>query len=239
MNLRNPLYPIKQGVKRVLRAGFRRAMPRVLDLAWRTGVSDFRFPGGLLKTTGRHYLDQFIRECRPDIRGRIMEFGLPYYQSIADPKLVSSYETFDIDPTLKTDHVGDIQDCPHMPDGAFDCIVCTQVLEHVANPFKAAGELKRMLAPGGTLLLTVPASYPYHAVPHDYWRYTPDSLRMLFGDAGDVEVRTYGNRVVVVAAYWKWSAGDVPRHVLDQRDPDYPTIIALRLRKAEALSKAA
>lgn len=38
----------------------------------------------------------------------------------------------------------------------FDYIVCSEVIEHTPDPFKAIEELYRILKPGGTLALTVP-----------------------------------------------------------------------------------
>jgi SAM-dependent methyltransferase len=39
-------------------------------------------------------------------------------------------------------------------DGAFDLVLCTQVLEHVVDPPTVLRELTRVLEPGGTLLLS-------------------------------------------------------------------------------------
>lgn len=42
-------------------------------------------------------------------------------------------------------------------DGGFDLVAATDVLEHVAEERRALDELRRVAAPGGALLLTVPA----------------------------------------------------------------------------------
>lgn len=42
------------------------------------------------------------------------------------------------------------------PDRSFDCVGCFEVLEHIPDHRPALRELFRCLAPGGTLLLTVP-----------------------------------------------------------------------------------
>lgn len=46
------------------------------------------------------------------------------------------------------------------PDGAFDLIICVEVLEHVADAGLATRELGRLLAPGGILVLTTPCANP-------------------------------------------------------------------------------
>lgn len=67
---------------------------------------------------------------------------------------------------------------------SFDTIVCFQVLEHVTNPRQVIEECARVTRPGGTLILTAPFIYPFHASPHDYYRYTASGLRYLVERAG-------------------------------------------------------
>lgn len=43
-----------------------------------------------------------------------------------------------------------------LPPGSFDCIVCTEVLEHTAAPEEILAEIGRLLAPGGRAVITVP-----------------------------------------------------------------------------------
>ena len=69
---------------------------------------------------------------------------------------------------------GDGQRLP-FPDGAFDRIIASEVLEHLPHDDTALAELHRVLRPGGTIAVTVPAwlaetvcwklSSEYHA-PH-------------------------------------------------------------------------
>jgi ubiquinone/menaquinone biosynthesis C-methylase UbiE len=74
-------------------------------------------------------------------------------------------------------------------DGQVDAIICTGVLEHVADPVAAVAQFYRVLRPGGAVLCTVPFLQAYHEDPADYRRYTPTGLRQLFAEFSSVQVR--------------------------------------------------
>jgi len=65
-------------------------------------------------------------------------------------------------------------------DGVADVVVCTETLEHLSQPWVFAGEVTRLLKPGGKLLLTTPQMARLHQIPHDFFRYTPFGLESLF-----------------------------------------------------------
>lgn len=65
------------------------------------------------------------------------------------------------------DIVSDIAAIP-VADGSFDAVLCTEVLEHVADPVRVLGELARVLRPGGKLVLTAPFASYTHIAPHFY-----------------------------------------------------------------------
>jgi SAM-dependent methyltransferase len=66
------------------------------------------------------------------------------------------------------------------PDGAFDRVICSEVLEHIPDDLAAMRELARVLRPGGTMAITVPRFGPelinwalsdeYHNVPGGHIR---------------------------------------------------------------------
>jgi SAM-dependent methyltransferase len=66
------------------------------------------------------------------------------------------------------------------PDGAFDRVICSEVLEHIPDDLSAMRELARVLRPGGTMAITVPRFGPelvnwalsdeYHNVPGGHIR---------------------------------------------------------------------
>jgi SAM-dependent methyltransferase len=88
--------------------------------------------------------------------------------------------TLDIEPGA--DYCADIckDNSKLIPDSCFDLIVCTEVLEHVANPFAAVAEINRMLRPGGQAYVTTPFNFRIHGPLPDNWRFTIHGLKQLF-----------------------------------------------------------
>jgi ubiquinone/menaquinone biosynthesis C-methylase UbiE len=84
----------------------------------------------------------------------------------------------------KIDYVCDIVNIP-VPDRFFDIVLCTEVLEHVPRPIEALQELSRVLAPGGTLLLTAPLASGLHQQPfHFYGGYSPNFYEKFMHEFG-------------------------------------------------------
>lgn len=84
---------------------------------------------------------------------------------------------------------GDICRPTHFPSGYFDLILSKMALEHFYDPFSAADEITRLLAPGGTLLLVTVWSWRYHTAPgvEDYFRFSVPGLRQLFPRLEEIE----------------------------------------------------
>ena len=90
---------------------------------------------------------------------------------------------------------GSATDLP-FADGAFDVVAAFDVVEHCEDESRAVAELARVLAPGGRMLLSVPA-YQWAWSDHDvnaghYRRYTRTRLRAVVAKAGlTVDRSTY------------------------------------------------
>lgn len=97
--------------------------------------------------------------------------------------------TLDVDPKRKPDVVADIVEMP-FADRTFAAIICSEVFEHLPDPAAAVKELRRVLKPGGRLILTTRFAFPIHDAPDDFLRYTPFMLRRLF-DGWDIENLEY------------------------------------------------
>lgn len=93
--------------------------------------------------------------------------------------------------------VADARDLP-WGDGAFDLVTAFEILEHVDEDDRAAAEIVRVLRPGGTALITVPADMRLWSA-HDeeaghFRRYTRAGLTGLVEASG-----------LVVDRVWSWN----------------------------------
>lgn len=69
-------------------------------------------------------------------------------------------------------------------DEYFDCVICTEVLEHCRDPRAVVRELHRTLRPGGYAFVTTPFLVHLHEMPFDFYRFTPSALTDLTQSAG-------------------------------------------------------
>jgi len=60
-----------------------------------------------------------------------------------------------------------------LPNSSVDCILCTEVVEHVPEIDKVFSEFARILKPNGYIILTCPFLYFLHEEPYDFQRPTP------------------------------------------------------------------
>lgn len=61
-------------------------------------------------------------------------------------------------------------------DNSFDIVLSTQVLEHIAKPKLYLKEARRLLKPGGRLILSTHGIFAEHGCPFDFHRWTADGL---------------------------------------------------------------
>jgi SAM-dependent methyltransferase len=88
---------------------------------------------------------------------------------------------------------------------SFDLAVCLDVIEHLEDDLGALRELRRVVAPGGSLLVTVPAYQwlwsGHDEINHHHRRYTRSSLQRIAEEAGWEQVRTtYFNSLLLPVA---------------------------------------
>ena len=106
---------------------------------------------------------------------------------------------------LGTVRQGDIRRLPFEPE-SFDLVLATDVLEHVDEDAAAAAEIRRVLAPGGHALVTVPAFASLWGLQdvqsHHKRRYRRPEFRRVLLEAG-FEIRTlYYFNYLLFPAIW-------------------------------------
>lgn len=107
----------------------------------------------------------------------------------------------------------------------FDIVICDQVLEHVIDPIRAVATLRQLMRPSGHLLVGTPFLVRLHYYGGDYWRFTPDGLKVLleFGGLRPLWLRSWGNRSAVIGNLYKWKAHR-PWHNM-RNEPMLPVVI--------------
>lgn len=78
-------------------------------------------------------------------------------------------------------------------DGSFDTLFSCSVLEHTPEPWHALSEMWRVLAPGGTAIVSVPFLFYLHGEPHDYYRFTRYGIAHLVRNTGFQVVEMVSN----------------------------------------------
>lgn len=161
------------------------------------------YPGSLFILSV--YIDLYVATVRQYAQGKLLDLGagmVPFYGVYKDK--VTENICIDWGNSLHTnphlDVVADLNQPFPLPDNTFDSILCTDVLEHIADPFAFMQETARVLKPGGNLMLMVPFFYWLHETPHDYYRYTEFALRKMCVDnhLEVVELKAYGGYLDVL-----------------------------------------
>ncbi len=131
-----------------------------------------------------HLIERSIAALAPRLSGTMIDVGCgqqPYRRYFGHlPKIVAcdfDAARGDVDFACPADRIP-------VPDGSFDAVLCTEVLEHVPDPLAVWREFHRVLRPGGAVLLTTPLYWPPHEEPFDFYRYPRCGLLHLARSAG-------------------------------------------------------
>jgi 2-polyprenyl-3-methyl-5-hydroxy-6-metoxy-1,4-benzoquinol methylase len=87
-------------------------------------------------------------------------------------------------PNPHLDLVQDLNSPLELTSNRYQTVILSDVLEHIRRPQELMGEIARVLAPGGVLLMNTPFLYWLHEQPHDYYRYTTYALADFVAAAG-------------------------------------------------------
>ena len=201
------------------------------SLALGLAVNRFDFPANQWPppTPAREYIDEFLTMYQGNVRGRCVEFAPSVYRTkFAGNPAITSYDVWNVAPGEGVTVVGDLQNAPHLPDACFDTIICTHVMCCIGRPWLAVEEIHRLLSPGGVVLCTNPVVLQKYAPdPKDYWRFTRDSMEMLFSSFRKVSVHSFGNAATVAASPFFLMSYHFPKSILKRHDEFCPSVVAV------------
>lgn len=161
----------------------------------------------------RRVLERVVSDLRLPARARILDAGCGSGRNMVEFARHGEVTGIELSPTslglARERGAGEVVEGSvlEMPfeAGAFELAASLDVIEHLEDDLQALRELRRVVAPGGSLLITVPAYQwlwsGHDEINHHHRRYTRRSLQSVGEQAGWQQVRTtYFNSLLLPAA---------------------------------------
>jgi GT2 family glycosyltransferase/SAM-dependent methyltransferase len=186
----------------------------------------------------RYYIERFLERNADSITGDILEVKDPGYASAFGSRIRSLAVVDVAEHNPEATLVADLSQPDALPEDRYDCFLLTQTIHIIYEVDEVVRNAHRALAPGGVLLATLPcvSRVDYESgLGSDFWRFTPASARRLFEQSfgeGNVEVEAYGNVLACTAFLQGVAANELSLAELDQHDPYFPLLVAVRAVKA-------
>ncbi|QNE30619.1 class I SAM-dependent methyltransferase [Sphingomonas sp. NBWT7] len=141
--------------------------------------------------------DYLTREGRLPAKARILEIGCGTGHNLPMLAAFGEVDAIEIDPAARGiagrrlgKPVGDspLPSLPGVPDAHYDLIAVLDVVEHIEDDVAALAAMRARLAPGGKILITVPAHQwmwsAHDVVNHHHRRYSKSTLVKAIEAAG-------------------------------------------------------
>lgn len=137
---------------------------------------------------GNETAEKFLAHCRKLEKPRVLELGTKRMYENRKTKHdewiphAKEFLGFDIQNGIDVDIVGDVHRLSKIVgEEQFDVVISCSSFEHFKYPHLAAHEILKTLKIGGVLFIQTHQSYPLHAAPNDYFRFSREALQSLFG----------------------------------------------------------
>jgi SAM-dependent methyltransferase len=184
----------------------------------------------------RYYIERFLERERSAIRGRVLEILNADY-TLRFGEAVEKSDVLDIDPqNSAATIVADLAAADVIPTGSFDCFILTQTLQYVYDVRAAVEHVHRVLAPGGTVLCTLPSvsRIARNSLGTEYWRFTAASARSLFAapfGEESVRVESHGSVLTSIAFLAGMATEELSQRELEATDPFFPLLLTVSARR--------
>jgi SAM-dependent methyltransferase len=182
----------------------------------------------------RYWIEDFLEKNKELVRGKCLEVTDDAYTVRFGGAKVEQADVLDIDPSnRKATIIGDLRNLRGViQDDTYDCIILTHVLGLIDNVGDAVSECQRILKPGGVLLVTSACISPTYDLTSNYWRFTPQGAKYLFGMFfTDPEVVSYGNALTGQCFWVGMSQEDLTLEQLEYNDPKFPCVVGIKAAK--------
>lgn len=185
----------------------------------------------------RVYIERFLESQSDMIRGIVMEIADSNYTKMFGSDVEQSL-VLHLNGWGKGVIRGDLETGEGIPENSVDCFICTQTIQFIYDVHSAVRNIYRSLKPGGVALVTAHclgqiSLYDYHNWG-EYWRFTDQSMRKLFGEVfadHNIIVQLWGNVKTAAAYLYGLCAEDLEEEDFALQDGQYPVIVTAAVRK--------
>jgi hypothetical protein len=225
----------------------RRFLPLGVRQWWRRGervaMGDLRSlepPGRLMgfdrgRPVCRWYIERFLDANAVKVRGTVLEVAdAEYTKRYGGARVTTSEVLHAVAGNANATIVGDLATGEGIPQGRYDTVILTQVLQCVFDVQAAVRTVHGALKQDGTALVTLPAIAPISRYDAErwgeYWHFTEQSAKKLFEPwfgVSNVIVQAFGNHVVAHAYLAGMAAEELRPDELAAFDPDYPVVVTV------------
>lgn len=158
------------------------------DLLLRLAVQTATIGVGPEHPDGNAVLDRFFARVAAMKAPRVLELGTARVDAAIATRRdawvphAAEYLGSDLRPGPDVDLVADVHRLSSVAgEERFDVVISCSTFEHYKYPHLAAHEILKVLKVGGVLFVHTHQSFPLHAHPHDYFRFSREALASCFG----------------------------------------------------------